>query len=171
MDQRPAPLSPTTPGFTQHLVAHHKILSHAGCRDGQVSFFTMAYRVHQWIHCYHIAWGNRWHFTTLPLVSPPNEVWETNAEIPYWWYITTQIWVVPLIGRAAWEIWFNQSGALPRSVKWHVISMGFLRSFLRRHLVGKLVVVSPNVSCFLRLAIILITSQKINSKVEWSSQN
>ena len=47
MDQRPAPLSPTTPGFTQHLVAHHKILSHAGCRDGQVSFFKMAHRVHQ----------------------------------------------------------------------------------------------------------------------------
>ena len=47
MDQRPAPLSPTTPGFTQHLVAHHKILSHAGCMDGQVSYFTMAHRVHQ----------------------------------------------------------------------------------------------------------------------------
>ena len=22
---------------------------------------------------------------TLPLVSPPNNVWETSAEIPYWW--------------------------------------------------------------------------------------
>ena len=29
--------------------------------------------------------------------------------------------------------------------------MEFLRSFLRRHLAGKLVVASPNVGCFLRL--------------------
>ena len=28
------------------------------------------------------------------MVSPPNDVWETSAEIPYWWCITTQIWVV-----------------------------------------------------------------------------
>ena len=40
---------------------------------------------------------------------PPNDVWETSAEIPYWWRVTTQIWVVLLIGLAAWEIWFNQS--------------------------------------------------------------
>ena len=26
------------------------------------------------------------------VVSPQNDVWETTAEIPYWW------WVVPLIG-------------------------------------------------------------------------
>ena len=26
-----------------------------------------------------------------------------EAEIPYWWRVTTQIWVVLLIGRAAWE--------------------------------------------------------------------
>ena len=171
MDQRPAPLSSTTPGFTYHLVAHHKIFSHAGCGDGQVSFFRMAHRVHQWIHCYHTAWENRWHFATLPLVSPPNEVWETNAEIPYWWHITTQIWVVLLISRAAWEIWFNRSGALPRSGKWHVISFEFLGSFLRRHFARKPEIVSPNGSCFLRLVIILIISQKINSKVEWYSQN
>ena len=62
-----------------------------------------------------VAWENSQHFETLPLVSPPNDVWETNAEIPYWWRVTTQIWVVPLIGRAAWKIWFNQSEALPRS--------------------------------------------------------
>ena len=45
----------------------------------------------------------------LPLVSLPNDVWETSAEILYWWHVATQIWVVVLIGRAAWEIWFNQS--------------------------------------------------------------
>ena len=62
-----------------------------------------------------IAWENSRHLTTLPLVSPRNDVWETSAEIPYWWRVTTQIWVVLLIGRAAWEIWFNQSEALSRS--------------------------------------------------------
>ena len=40
---------------------------------------------------------------------------ETSAEIPYWWRVTTQIWVVLLIGCVAWEIWFNQWEALPRS--------------------------------------------------------
>ena len=57
-----------------------------------------------------IAWENSRHLATLPLVSPPDDVWETSAEIPYWWRVTTQIWVVLLTGRAAWEIWFNQSG-------------------------------------------------------------
>ena len=40
------------------------------------------------------VWENSWHLATLPLVSPPNDVWETYAEIPYWWRVTTQIWVV-----------------------------------------------------------------------------
>ena len=39
-----------------------------------------------------LAWENSRHLATLPLVSPPNDVWETNAEIPYWWRVTTQIW-------------------------------------------------------------------------------
>ena len=30
-------------------------------------------------------------------------VWEMSAEIPYWWRVTTQIWVVLLIARDAWE--------------------------------------------------------------------
>ena len=94
-----------------------------------------------------LAWENGRHFATLQMVSPPNEVWETSAEIPYWWRVTTHIWVVLLIGRAAWEIWFNQPEALPRSG----ISMDFLRLFLRRHLAGKPVVASPSVGCFLRL--------------------
>ena len=55
-----------------------------------------------------IAWENSRHLATLPLVSPPNDVWETSAEIPYWWRVTTRIWVVLLIGGAAWKIWFNQ---------------------------------------------------------------
>ena len=63
-----------------------------------------------------LAWENSPHLATLPLVCPPNDVWEARAEIPYWWSVTTQIWVVLLIGRAPWEIWFSQSEALPKSV-------------------------------------------------------
>ena len=56
-----------------------------------------------------IAWENSQHLATLPLVSRTNDAWETSAEIPYWWHVTTQILLVLLIGCAAWEIWFNQS--------------------------------------------------------------
>ena len=63
----------------------------------------------------YIAWENSLHLAKLPLVYPPNDVWQTRSEIPYWWRVTTQNWVVLLIGRAAWEIWFNQSEALSRS--------------------------------------------------------
>ena len=60
-----------------------------------------------------LAWENSRHLATLPLVFSPNDVWETRAEIPYWWRLgsasdwlnqisqaarpirsTTQIWVV-----------------------------------------------------------------------------
>ena len=34
---------------------------------------------------------------------------------PYWWHVTTQIWVAFLIGHAVREICFNQSTALPRT--------------------------------------------------------
>ena len=27
-------------------------------------------------------------------VAWENDIWETSAEIPYWWRVTTQIWVV-----------------------------------------------------------------------------
>ena len=58
-----------------------------------------------------IAWENSKHLATSPLVCQ----WERSAEIPYWWHVTTQIWVVLLIGRAAWEICFSQSEALSSS--------------------------------------------------------
>ena len=58
-----------------------------------------------------------------------------------------------LIGRAAWEIWFNQSEAPSRFGYWCVISMEFQCLFLRRHLAGKPVVASPNVGFFLRLRV------------------
>ena len=44
-----------------------------------------------------VAWENSHHFTTSPLVSLQNNVWETSAEIPYWWRIPKQTWVVLLI--------------------------------------------------------------------------
>ena len=50
-----------------------------------------------------LAWENSQHLATLRLVSPPNYVWEKSAEIPCWWRVTTQIWVVLLIG------WINFS--------------------------------------------------------------
>ena len=79
----------------------------------------------------------RRHFATPPLVFPRNDVSETRAEIPYWWRVTIQIWVVLLIGRAAREICFNQSEALSRSGQSNVICMEFLRLLLRRHFAGK----------------------------------
>ena len=51
---------------------------------------------HKWKK--NVAWENSRHLAMLPLVSPPNDVWETNAEISYWWCITTQVWAVLLIG-------------------------------------------------------------------------
>ena len=41
---------------------------------------------------------NSRHYATPPLFSERDDVWETSAEIPYWWRVTTQIWVVLLIG-------------------------------------------------------------------------
>ena len=43
----------------------------------------------------------------------------------------------------------DQSEAPPRSGYWHVISMNFLQSFLRRHFTAKPLVVLKNVGCFL----------------------
>ena len=34
----------------------------------------------------------------LTQVSPWNDVWGRNPEIPYWWCVTTKIWVMLLIG-------------------------------------------------------------------------
>ena len=50
----------------------------------------------------------------------------------------------------------NQSGVLPISGHWHVISMEFLRSFLRLHFAGKPAVASRNVGSSLRLKFLLL---------------
>ena len=83
---------------------------------------------------------------TPPLVSPPNDVWETSAEIPFWWHVTTRIWVVLLIGL---KQSFSQSESLPWSGLRHQCE--FLRSSLRCHFAGKPLVASRNVGSFLKL--------------------
>ena len=72
--------------------------------------------------------------------------WEIlmSKEFPYWWCVTTQMWVVLLIGCTTWEICFSQS-------VWNdhdcVISREFFRMFFRGHFTGKPVVALRNVRC------------------------
>ena len=70
--------------------------------------------------------------------------WEMSKEFPYWWCVTTQIWVVLLIGCT------TLIGNLlqPISMEWWcVISREFLRMFFRGHFAGKPVVALRNVRC------------------------
>ena len=83
-----------------------------------------------------LPWENSWHFATQALVSPRNNVWGTRAEIPYWWRVTIQIWVVILIGCADMEIRFNQSDAVTRSWQWHTNVTEFLRLLPRSNFAG-----------------------------------
>ena len=50
-----------------------------------------------------------------PLIPLRNDIWEMSTEIPYWWRVTNQIWVVLLIGWSKFPMRHNQSEALPRS--------------------------------------------------------
>ena len=63
----------------------------------------------------HVVWENCLHFATPLLVSSRNDVWETSAGIPYWWPVTTQIWVMLLIGWSKFPSQHDQSEALPRT--------------------------------------------------------
>ena len=45
-----------------------------------------------------VALENSWHFVTPPMVFPRNDDWVMTEEIPYWWRVNTQIWVVRPIG-------------------------------------------------------------------------
>ena len=45
-----------------------------------------------------LGWKNSWHFATSPVVCPRNDVREMSAEIPHWWRVASQMWVVLLIG-------------------------------------------------------------------------
>ena len=50
-----------------------------------------------------LARENSRHLVTPQLVSPRNDVWQTSAEIPFFWLVTPQMWVVLLICLVAWE--------------------------------------------------------------------
>ena len=50
-----------------------------------------------------VAWENTRDFATPPT---RNDAWEKSSEIPNWWRVTTQIWVVLLIGWS--KFWTNQ---------------------------------------------------------------
>ena len=71
----------------------------------------------------------------------------------------TQIWVVHQIGRATWQICFNQSDALPRSRLWCIISVEYQCLFLRPHLAEnqswrcKLLLVPANKGLFVHLVL------------------
>ena len=132
---REPPLPPTSPSPTQKIV---------NSRGYKIQFSAF------------LAWENSRHFVTLPLV---NDVWETSAEIPYWWQATSKTSVVLLTGCSKFHSFHDQSEALPRSGQWYVISIESLRSFLRHHLAGKPVVGSQNVGCLFRLS---IPSMKFN---------
>ena len=62
-----------------------------------------------------VAWENSRHFEMTPLLSLRNDTWETSAESPYLWCVTTRIWVVLLICWSKFPTWHDQSEALPRS--------------------------------------------------------
>ena len=67
-------------------------------RRGIVFLLIFVHYQNKFKEAIHLAWETSPLLATLRLVSPTNDVWETSAEIPYWWRITTQIWVVLLIG-------------------------------------------------------------------------
>ena len=128
-----------------------------------ISFFVVRYRIYWMLLAAHVAlYADSWHFVMPPLVSLQKDVWETDAEIPHWWHVTTQIWVVLLIG---WKFAStNQSEALLRSGQWRIISIKFLQSFLRHHF-EEPEVTWQNGGCFVRpLSQAIKTSWKIQKK-------
>ena len=60
---------------------------------------------------------------------PRNDVWETSAEIPYWWRVTTSIWVMFFIGWSKFPQRHKQSEALSKFGKWNV-RIFFFRLFI-----------------------------------------
>ena len=101
-----------------------------------------------------LAWENSQHFAMLSLVSPPSDVWETSAEIPYWW----REHQYPDLGSVS--DWLSCMGNLIQPIRntiqiWvmvrHQYEISVLVSQTSLILVGKPFVASPNVGCFLRL--------------------
>ena len=77
-----------------------------------------------------------WHFAKPPLASLPNDVWETSAEIPYWYRRHFPIWIVLLIGwskfsanqkhypdlgsdtSSVWNFWARSSHVISQENRW-----------------------------------------------------
>ena len=64
---------------------------------------------------------------TWPLVSTRNDVWETSAQIPYWWCVTVRIRVVLLIGGGKF---LANKTKLPRSGQNWFVGIILLTRFL-----------------------------------------
>ena len=93
-----------------------------------------------------MARENSRHFATPQLVSTQNVVWETSAEIPYWWRVTTQSWV---LSASDWLKRHDQSITQICVVTRHQYGISALVS--QTSFRGKPVVASQNVGCFLML--------------------
>ena len=95
-----------------------------------------------------VAWENSQTLGTPPLVSPQNDVWKWLQKF----HTGDVVCHYPDLSSASdcnFPSAHDQSEALPRTGYWHLNSMKFLQSFLRRHFTGKPVVVVKNVGCFL----------------------
>ena len=99
-----------------------------------------------------VAWQSGRHFATPSLVPFRNDVRKTSAEMPYWSRVTTQNWVVLLIGWSKFPPRLGQSEALYPDLRSDKSSVwNFFRLFLTGHFEGKSAVATLNVGCFLRL--------------------
>ena len=98
-----------------------------------------------------VAWESSQNLGTPPLVSPQNDVWKWLQKF----HTGDVVCHYPDLSSASdcnFPSANDQSETLPRSGYWHLNSMKFLQSFLRRHFTGKPVMVLKNVGCFLRLS-------------------
>ena len=107
-----------------------------------------------------IAWENSRHFSTPPLVSLWNDVWEMTAEISYCWGANTQFWVVLLIGREPRENCnqkhYSDLGSDTGRRQYEISAVTS-----KRHFRKKSVVASPNFGCFLKRPLRLLSQIKI----------
>ena len=98
-----------------------------------------------------VAWESSQNLGTPPLVSPQNDVWKWLQKF----HTGNVLCHHPDLSSTSdcnFPSANDQSEALPRSWYWHLNSMKFLQSFLRRHFTGQPVMVLKNVGCFLRLS-------------------
>ena len=94
-----------------------------------------------------------------PTFSPRNDVWETSAEIPYWWRVATQTWIVLLIGRSKFPSRLVQSEALLGSVTRYQCGISV---FFWRQVAGKPVVASGKCRLFPQAKTLLFHFRPVN---------